>query len=83
MAVTIKQTLLTAIVEQGHLRAEVTTNRNGTREATVTGLSPVIPEQTMTFNSQEELDKFLLQISDSITVLKQVQEFVTQNLTFK
>lgn len=83
MAITIKQTLLTAVVEQGHLKAEVTTNRNGTREATVKGLHPVIGEETMTFEKQEDLDQFLLKLSNAQTVLKQVQEFVTENLTFK
>lgn len=83
MAVTIKQTLLTAVVEQGHLKCEVTTNKNGTRTSTVTGLEPLIKSETMTFETQEDFDKFLLELSDCMTVIKQVQDFVTSNLAFK
>jgi len=83
MAVTIKNTQLTAFIEQGQLKAEVHTERNGTRRISVKGLAPIISEETHTFENQDQLDIFILEISNAVTVLKQLEQFATDQLTFK
>jgi len=83
MAVNIKQKEFTALIEQGRVSAHVKTCKNGTSQLEMSGLEPLFANEKRTFANQDELNEFLLEISDCITVLKQIENFVSQELAFK